>query len=382
MESKHDPIFDSVIIACKTKHLRDVLNFKKNWNNEVIAQFYAIVYFEEHGDTRKLHWMTEGQWYEVCYAQFARLLGFERNDGSRPKIHLSLKLEARKIKFMYPRNKQGNFGETMNMLPFYAYLNQLFRRTVTPREEDGTKISAYNKNILAAMAPNVNSFEFSIFDFIWEDIKAISENPLKSCGYAPYLMHMIERVTDRTFFCEKEHHPLRIKNDLRSLLEDTRAAAPHSSPPRVARGRGQQKDKPRSPIQKIFSLLFGICKSQHAIDVKAQHERRERKKITKSVKEIRAHLNLQPPSSLIAFEGEESLEIESFEERIARFEDETLVQQWYGDVNFSGFGFDYGGMDDTFSSHPPPFDSPPLAQTYDDDDDEEEEGNEEDDDDE
>jgi hypothetical protein len=117
---------------------------------------------------------------------------------------LALKLEARKIKFMYARSKQGNFGETTDMLPFYAYLNRLFRRTVTPREGDGTKILTYNKNILAAMAPNANGFEFSIFDFIWEEINAISENPLKSCGYAPYLMHMIERVTARTFLLREE----------------------------------------------------------------------------------------------------------------------------------------------------------------------------------
>jgi hypothetical protein len=37
------------------------------------------------------------------------------------------------------------------------------------------------------------------------------------------------------------------------------------------------------------------------------------------------------------------------------------VQQWYGDASFSGFGFDYGGMAGASSSHPPPFDSPPLA---------------------
>jgi hypothetical protein len=129
---------------------------------------------------------------------------------------------------MYPRN----------MLPFYAYLNQLFRRTVTHREGDETKIPTYNKNILAAMAPNANRFEFSIFDSIWEEIKAISENPLKRCGYAAYLMHMIERVTARTFFCEKDHHPLRIKNNLRAPMEESRAAASHSSPPRATRGRG------------------------------------------------------------------------------------------------------------------------------------------------
>jgi hypothetical protein len=79
------------------------------------------------------------------------------------------------------------------------------------------------------------------------------------------------------------------------------------------------------------------------------------------VKEIRTHLNLQPLSSPIAFEGEESPEIESFEERMARFDEETPMQQWYGDVSFSGFGFDYGGMAGASSSHPPPFDAPPPA---------------------
>jgi hypothetical protein len=261
MENKHDPIFDGVIIACQAKHLRDTLAFKKYWNNEVIGQFYATICFEEHEDTRKLYWMTESQWYKVPYSHFTRLFGFEQKDTSLPRIHLSLKFKVRKIKFMYLRKKQGNFGETTDMLPFYAYLNRLFRRTMTHRDGDGTKIMSYNKNILAAMAPNANVFEFYIFDFIWEEINAISENPLKRCEYAPYLMHMIERVTAQTFFCEKKHHPLRIKNDLRAPVEDSRAAAPHSSPPRAARGRGQPRDKPSSPIQKIFSLLFGICKS-------------------------------------------------------------------------------------------------------------------------
>jgi hypothetical protein len=59
MENKHDPIIDRVIAACKAKHLRDILTFKKDWNNEVIAQFYVIVCFEEHGDTRTHHCMIE-----------------------------------------------------------------------------------------------------------------------------------------------------------------------------------------------------------------------------------------------------------------------------------------------------------------------------------
>jgi hypothetical protein len=180
-------------------------------------------------------------------------------------------------------------------------------------------------------------------------------------------------VTARTFFCEKEHHPLRIKNDLRAPVEDRRAATPRSSPPRVVRGRGQQGDKPPPPIQKMLNLLFGMCKSQHVTDVRAQHERRARKKDTKSMKEIHSYLNLQPPRSPIASEGEESPKIESFEAKIAQFNEETPVQQWYRDASFSGFSFDFGGMAGASSSHPPPFDYPPLAHTQ------EDEGEEEDD---
>jgi hypothetical protein len=38
-----------VVVACKAKHLRDSMAFRKNWNNEIIAQFFATLYVEERG---------------------------------------------------------------------------------------------------------------------------------------------------------------------------------------------------------------------------------------------------------------------------------------------------------------------------------------------
>jgi hypothetical protein len=95
-------------------------------------------------------------------------------------------------------------------------------------------------------------------------------------------------------------------------VKKKRAVTPRSSPPRAARGRGQQGDKPSSPIQKMLNLIYGMCKSQHVVDVKAHHKRCAMKKDTKSMKEIHSHLNLQPARSPITSEGEESPEIESF----------------------------------------------------------------------
>jgi hypothetical protein len=230
------------------KHLRDVMTFQKNWNNEVIVQFYTTLYVEEHEDIRKFHWMTEGRWFKVTYAQFARFLGFERNDASHPRIHMSLHLDAKYMKFMYPKSKRCNCGTTTYLLPFYTYTNRLFRKIMTPREGDGLKIPSYNKNILAVMAPN--GYEFLVFGFIWEEIKAISNSTLKSCGYASYIMHIIERVMGHTFGCDKEHHPLRINNDLKAPVEDSSGATPShgSSSPRTARGSGRQSDRPPSPL--------------------------------------------------------------------------------------------------------------------------------------
>jgi hypothetical protein len=49
LEGKHDRVFDEVVVACKAKHLRDSMAFRKNWNNEIIAQFFATLYVEERG---------------------------------------------------------------------------------------------------------------------------------------------------------------------------------------------------------------------------------------------------------------------------------------------------------------------------------------------
>jgi hypothetical protein len=47
-----------------------------------------------------------------------------------------------------------------------------------------------SKNLLARMAPNKN--EFSVFDFIWEEIIICSVSPKKGYHYAPYVFAMIK----------------------------------------------------------------------------------------------------------------------------------------------------------------------------------------------
>jgi hypothetical protein len=272
MEAKHDVIFDEVVSACRAKHLRDVMSFQKNLNNVIIAQVYATLFVEEWGNTRKFHWITEGRQYEITFEQFARLFGFGQHYANRIRIQFASHLDASRMRFMYHGNKRGSVGTNSDLLSVYAYLNHLFQRTMTLREGDSSNIPSYNWNFLVAMAPRPHGFEFSMFDFIWREIKAISEISLKSCVYAPYIMHMIERVTGRTFGYNKEHHPLRIKNDLRAPVEERRPAAPHSSPPRAAIGRGQQGDKPTSLFRKNLACCLG-CASPNMMQMQGLNMR-------------------------------------------------------------------------------------------------------------
>jgi hypothetical protein len=140
MEAKHAAIFDEVVATCRAKHLRDVMSFQKNWNNEIIAQFYATFYVEEREDIRKFHWMTKGRWFEITFEQFARLFGFGRYDANCIKIHFTSRLDSSRMRFMYPGSKRGSVGSTLNLLPFCTYLNRLFRRMMTPRKGDNSNI--------------------------------------------------------------------------------------------------------------------------------------------------------------------------------------------------------------------------------------------------
>jgi hypothetical protein len=88
--------------------------------------------------------MTERRRYEIIFEQLARLFGFKWNDTNHINIQFASRLDGSMMRFMYPGNKRGSTGTTSDLLPFYAYLNYLFRRTMTPREGDSSNILSYN----------------------------------------------------------------------------------------------------------------------------------------------------------------------------------------------------------------------------------------------
>ena len=114
------------------------MSFNCHWNEEVVARFYATLYVDRPG--RKLHWMLQGERFSISYHRFATILGFPDADLRRPKIHDEEVIDDGAMHNMYD-SAHGvvKFGETTGLTPYYKFMNQLLRYTISPKAKIRTR---------------------------------------------------------------------------------------------------------------------------------------------------------------------------------------------------------------------------------------------------
>ena len=223
-----------------------------------------------------MHWMLEGNWYSVEYVVFAAILGIPKEDLQREKIHNKQVYPRHRLGYMYPLEVGTGVvvGKVDGLHPTYRYLDWMFRKTIDYKGGDKGTIADYSRNLLHRMEPDAHPF--SIFDFIWCEIQSVGERPVKGCGFAPYIMRMIEHVTRHRFDYDCTHKVLKIEVDLTKIrvtlvglggaTKEEEADAPEggaaiggaSPPPRPP--CSSRRRSPPSPIHKFFNAIFGMCK--------------------------------------------------------------------------------------------------------------------------
>jgi hypothetical protein len=253
MADQQDPIFNQVIAACESLHIKRVMGFHYDWNIEVITQFYATLFFEEAKSMRAMHWMTEGEWYHITYDDFPTRFLFGQADKNHSQIHLHNPLGENEMKFMYVPGQEGNAGIINCLCTFYSVLNRLFKKIICPRDGDPTNISHYAKNLLANMRDGAPPF--SMIDYIWKEIKGISLNTQKNYGFAPNLMFIIEDVTNRSFPKDGFHMPVRITPTKKPLIPPAKVTSPHR--PVSTPQQQQQTEVPVRPVGTTGQTVLG-----------------------------------------------------------------------------------------------------------------------------
>jgi hypothetical protein len=67
----------------------------------------------------------------------------------------------------------------------------MMKRTLALRICYSEAIPAYERNLLDAL---MKPMRFDVFEYTTDEIWNIATNPLRSCGFAPYIQFMIESV--------------------------------------------------------------------------------------------------------------------------------------------------------------------------------------------
>lgn len=159
---------------------------------------------------------------------------------------------------------------------------------------------------------------FCVADFLWEEIKDISESLIKACGYGPYIMGLIEKVVGRSFPTDMVHKPLKILPTKKPIVpssgrydeqEDEQQDAaqqhdqqPHAPQPSQRDMHSRQPSEPSSrshgkppPVRWLFNLFIGMCKIQRDIHVELRQQRINSKKGRDAIKKMHAAMNLETP---------------------------------------------------------------------------------------
>jgi hypothetical protein len=82
MRNKKDKHFNRILEACDLHGITDLVQFRYNWNQEIISEFYSTLFYDKK--ERIFMWMTNGKRFHVKLAQ---ILGLSSQLDIPKKLH-------------------------------------------------------------------------------------------------------------------------------------------------------------------------------------------------------------------------------------------------------------------------------------------------------
>jgi hypothetical protein len=162
-EKNNCPVFTEVIAACEHHGIKDVMELKNDWNDEMILQFYSTLYLDKKSS--KLIWMTEDEIYSISLVRFAAILGLMDHTRYTKKLHNDRVMELNRMRLIYEKDEY-KLSKVKGFKPFFV-LHRLLWKTLSLREGDSSRVPLYERNILH----DINEEEMLyVFDFIFQEI--------------------------------------------------------------------------------------------------------------------------------------------------------------------------------------------------------------------
>jgi hypothetical protein len=142
----------------------------------------------------------------------------------------------------------------------FFVLQRLLWKSLSLREGDSSRVHQYERNILHAISEEKR---FNVFDFIFQEIWNVAVSNNRSCSYAPYIMKIIEKVSNKTFVKNVEHTKLWPNKQFTSIKLGARTRIPPPDAPSNYWGS--------SPgLLKMPRGIFTACRASKEVIIKRQ----------------------------------------------------------------------------------------------------------------
>lgn len=200
--------FQGVEQACMDRNVFGLTEFKQDWCEEVILQFYATLYID---DDKTMWWMTNGKRYTCTFQEFALFLGFASFDkdeeNQKTRIHAAKgSLSPSELSALYPASalQKPDYvrGSIKYMLPLPLTLSRIFRRTIAPKLGDSGSIRRWAANLVMQFHKQE---DFQVVDFIFNELKNASADKSRCLPFAPFIQRVVNEITKLTFKYDRIH---------------------------------------------------------------------------------------------------------------------------------------------------------------------------------
>jgi hypothetical protein len=129
VQKKKDATFNKILEACDFHGISNVLQFRYNWNQEVIIEFYSTIFFDKK--ERIFMWMTNVYRFTIKLTQFAELLGLSSHLNNPKKLHTGRVMSTQEMTLMYVSDNGFRALKIDGILPNFVILYRM-RRTLAP----------------------------------------------------------------------------------------------------------------------------------------------------------------------------------------------------------------------------------------------------------
>ncbi|KAK1607255.1 hypothetical protein QYE76_030928 [Lolium multiflorum] len=186
--------FAEAYAMCGEFGLYPIMELTKEYDVEMIHQFYATVHFDTD-EAKTFRWMSSDKLLESNLAKFGSALGYPRLpgvDANGWRCHDSSFSQPREVLEPLYIKGWGIPGKSADLLPTWDIMLRVYRETIGPKGGNLDELHLYEVDLMAnSFAKRGTGEKLDVMDYIYNEMwTCVMEKKLPA--FAPYIMKLIE----------------------------------------------------------------------------------------------------------------------------------------------------------------------------------------------